>query len=78
MVFQNIGFLINERWIGPGWLRNQLQDTNRHDGSDHNFHKLRDADLLEFIKAHPQEINLGKTDGVWLLDLILLRGAELS
>jgi hypothetical protein len=33
--------------------------------------------MLAFIKQHPQEINLGKTDQTWFLDLLLLRGAEL-
>ena len=67
-----------QSWVDKGWLRNRVQGTNRHDGNGHDIHRFRDADLLEFIKGHPQEINLGKTDGVWLLDLILLKGAELS
>lgn len=65
-------------WVEKGWLRNRLQSTNPHDGNGQHIHRFRDADLLEFLKKHPQEINLGKIDGVWLLDLILLRGAELS
>jgi hypothetical protein len=32
---------------------------------------------VNFIKAHPQEINLGKVDQMWFLDLVLLNGAEL-
>ena len=31
---------------------------------------------MHFIKAHPQEINLGKVDQVWFLDLVLLKGWE--
>ena len=33
-------------------------------------------DILNFIKRHPQEINLGKVDQTWFLDLVLLKGRE--
>ncbi len=28
---------------------------------------------MEFIKQHPQEINLGKVDQTWFLDILVLR-----
>jgi len=67
-----------QRWIANGWLRDRLQGTKRHDGNGHDIHRFREDDLLEFLKRHPQEINLGKVDGVWFLDLVLLRGREIS
>jgi hypothetical protein len=66
-----------QKWIGNGWLRDRLQGTQRHDGNGHDIHRFREKDILGFVKQRPQEINLGKVDQVWFLDLVLLRGAEL-
>jgi hypothetical protein len=66
-----------QKWIGNGWLRDRLQGTRRHDGNGHDIHRFREKDILAFIKNHPQEINLGKVEQLWFLDLVLLRGAEL-
>ena len=63
-------------WIANGWLRDRPQGTNRHGGNGHDLHRIREKDLLHFIKTHPQEINLGKVDQVWFLDLVLLKGRE--
>ena len=63
-------------WIANGWLRDRLQGTNRHGGNGNDIHRIREKDVLHFIKNHPQEINLGKVDQVWFLDLVLLRGRE--
>lgn len=37
---------------------------------------VREKDVLDFVGVHPQEINLGKVDQVWFLDLVLLKGME--
>jgi hypothetical protein len=66
-----------QKWIANGWLRDRLQGTRRHDGNGHDIHRFREKDLLGFIKRHPQEINLGKVDQVWFLDLLLLKGTAL-
>ncbi len=66
-----------QKWIAKGWLRVRVQGTDRHGGNGHDIHRFREKDILTFIKQHPREINLGKVDGVWFLDLVLLRGAEL-
>jgi len=63
-------------WIANGWLRDRLQGTGRHDGNGRDIHRIREKDILHFLKNHPQEINLGKVDQVWFLDLVLLRGRE--
>ncbi len=63
-------------WIANGWLRDRLQGTNRHGGNGNDIHRIREKDVLHFIKNHPQEINLGKVDQMWFLDLVLLRGRE--
>jgi hypothetical protein len=64
-------------WVKNGWLRDRLQGTRRHDGNGNDIHRIREKDVLNFIKSHPQEINLGKVDQTWFLDLVLLRGREL-
>jgi hypothetical protein len=64
------------RWIQNGWLRDRLQGTRRHDGNGNDIHRIREKDILTFIRAHPQEFNLGKVDQMWFLDLVLLRGRE--
>jgi hypothetical protein len=66
-----------QKWIANGWLPDRLQGTRRHDGNGHDIHRFREKDILAFIKQHPQEINLGKTDQTWFLDLVLLRGIEI-
>jgi len=63
-------------WIANGWLRDRLQGTGRHDGNGRDIHRIREKDILRFLKNHPQEISLGKVDQVWFLDLVLLRGRE--
>jgi hypothetical protein len=63
-------------WIANGWLRDRLQGTQRHGGNGNDIHRIREKDILRFLKNHPQEINLGKVDQVWFLDLVLLRGRE--
>ena len=66
-----------QKWISSGWLRDRLQGTRRHDGNGHDIHRFREKEILAFIKNHPEEINLGKVEPLWFLDLVLLRGAEL-
>jgi hypothetical protein len=63
-------------WIANGWLQDRLQGTRRHDGNGNDIHRIREQDVLDFIKNHPQEINLGKVDQTWFLDLVLLKGRE--
>ena len=64
------------RWIKNGWLQDRLQGTRGHNGNGNDVHCIREGDVLEFIKDHPQEINLGKVDQIWFLDLVLLKGRE--
>jgi len=66
-----------QRWIACGWLRDRRQGTRRHDGQGGDVHRFRENDIVEFIKTHPQEINLAKVEPTWFLDLVLLRGREL-
>jgi len=63
-------------WITNGWLQDRLQGTHRHDGNGNDIHRIREKDILQFLKNHPKEINLGKVDQTWFLDLVLLRGRE--
>jgi hypothetical protein len=64
------------QWIKNGWLRDRLQGTRRHDGNGNDIHRIREKDVLTFIRSHSQEINLGKVDQTWFLDLVLSRGRE--
>lgn len=66
-----------EKWIACGWLRDGDQGTGRANGNGHDTHRFSEKEVLSFIKAHPQEINLGKVDQTWFLDLILLQGTAL-
>jgi hypothetical protein len=63
-------------WIKRGWLQDRLQGTRRHDGNGRDIHRIREIDILNFIRSHPQEICLGKIDQTWFLDMVLLRGRE--
>jgi hypothetical protein len=64
------------KWIQSGWLQDRLQGTRRHGGNGNDIHRIREDDVVEFIRNHPQEINLGKVDQTWFLDLVLLKGRE--
>jgi hypothetical protein len=66
-----------QKWIANGWLLERLQGTRRHDGNSRDIHRFFEKDILNFIKYHPQEINLGKVDQMWFIDLVLLHGMEL-
>ena len=63
-------------WIKKGWLQDQLQGTHRHHGNGNDIHRIREKEILNFIRNHPQELNLGKVDQTWFLDLVLLKGQE--
>ncbi len=63
-------------WIANGWLQDHFQGTRRHGGNGNDIHRIRERAILDFIKSHPQEINLGKVDQTWFLDLVLLKGRE--
>jgi len=64
------------QWLAAGWLRDHLQGTRRHDGNGKDIHRIREEDILNFVRSHPQEFNLGKVDQTWFLDLVLLKGRE--
>jgi hypothetical protein len=66
-----------QKWISNGWLRDELQATCGNNGNGHVTHRFSEREIVTFIKRRPLEINLGKVDQVWFLDLILLNGREL-
>lgn len=59
-----------------GWLRDRLQGTRRRNGNGWHIHRIEETGISAFLKRHAQEINLGKVDQIWFLDLVLLRGRE--
>ncbi len=65
-----------QNWIALGWLRDGFQGTGRNNGNGHSIHRFSEERIVNFIKAHPLEINLGKVDQTWFLDFVLLRGGE--
>jgi hypothetical protein len=67
-----------QRWIEKDWLRDHLQGTRRHGGNGRDIHRFREKEILEFLRRHPEEINLGKVDAIWFLDLVLLNGREIG
>jgi hypothetical protein len=67
-----------QRWIENGWLTDRLQETHRHDGNGRDIHRFQEKNILEFLRRHPEEINLGKVDSIWFLDLVLLKGREIG
>jgi len=63
-------------WIKNGWLQDRLRETRRRNCNGKDIHRIREDDIVDFIRNHPQEINLGKVDQTWFLDLVLLRMAK--
>lgn len=67
-----------QQWIANGWLPDRLQSTRRHDGNGRDIHRFQEKDILGFLRRHPEEINLGKVDAIWFLDLVLLKGRKIG
>lgn len=65
-------------WIKKGWLRPHFQGTARNIGNGGDIYRVREKDILDFIRTYPLEVNLGKVDQIWFLDLVLLKGRELA
>ncbi|SRR6266849_1720352 len=40
------------------------------------IHRIREKDILTFLRSHPQEINRSKMDQAWFLNLVSLSGRE--
>jgi len=55
-------------WIANGWIRDRLQDTQRHNGYGNNIHRIREKNILRLLKNRPQEFHLGSVDQLWFLD----------
>lgn len=62
------------KWISNGWLKERSQQTKLLSESGREIHHFQEKDVISFIKQHGTEINLGKVDQVWFLDMILLKG----
>jgi hypothetical protein len=67
-----------QKWLAAGWLRNGIQGGQQHNGNGHDIHRFHENEIINFIKRHPAEINLGKVDAIWFLDLVLMKGSEAS
>jgi hypothetical protein len=61
-------------WIAKGWLRDHRLGTGRLN----DIHRIREKDLLRFIKDHPEEIRLGCVEPLWFFDLVLLKGRRVG
>jgi hypothetical protein len=58
-------------WIAQGWLRARKRATERTEQQGGDPHEIWPYDVYEFIRAHPEEIDLRKVDQGWILDLLL-------
>jgi hypothetical protein len=58
------------RWIKSGHLKAKLRGTARGERQNGDIHLIRETDIRRFIREHPTEIDLRKTDQVWLPDLL--------
>lgn len=67
-----------QKWIDNGLLRDRLHGTNRHNGNGHDIHRIRERDVLDFIRKYPAEISLSRVDQTWFLDLLLLKGTAID
>lgn len=57
-----------ERWVTAGWLR---VDRRPRRGPQGDFWRVQEADLVAFVRAHPECIDLAKVDQVWFHDVIV-------
>jgi hypothetical protein len=56
-----------EKWIACGWLQGQRRGIDRPQG---DFWLFTDADIRNFILAHPLEIDARRMDWLWVVDLL--------
>jgi len=58
-----------QRWIDGGLLRAVRRETERTKGQGGDSQYIAHADVVEFLFAYPEEIDLRKVDKWWFLDL---------
>jgi hypothetical protein len=56
-----------ERWIRMGWLKVRGRGVDRPQGDYKYFTETR---LRNFIRSHPDEIDLRRVDRLWFIDLL--------
>lgn len=57
-----------ERWVAKGWLRGKRRQTRRTHLPDIWY--FSDANVRDFVKRHPEEVNPTKADWLWLVDVL--------
>lgn len=56
-----------EYWVAQGWLKKRGRGIQRE---EHDYWLVTDKNLRDFVRAHPEEIDLRRVDKFWFIDLL--------
>lgn len=56
-----------EKWIRAGWIKVRGRGVDRPQG---DYKYFTEKDLRNFIRRHPDEIDLRRVDRLWFIDLL--------
>lgn len=57
-------------WVDRGWLPVQRRATARTDAQGDPW-SVQEADIVAFIKTHPEAVDLRKVDQAWFFDVVV-------
>ncbi len=60
-----------KRWIEKGWLKAERQGTERTERQNGDHWLIREKHIRQFLINHTAEINFGKIDKFWLIDILV-------
>lgn len=61
---------ISRRWIGLGWLKAQRRGSERTEQQGGDTWYVEHKAVYQFVIQHPEEIDLGRVDKMWFLNLM--------
>jgi hypothetical protein len=67
-----------QHWIDKGWLKGTRRQTERTESQGGDVWLFTDQAIREFVRRHPEEIDLRRVDKYWFLDVIMGGLGELA
>ncbi len=59
-----------ERWMKLGWLKGERRHSERTHQQGGDMWRFTDANIRDFVQAHPMEIDQRRMDWLWMVDLL--------
>jgi hypothetical protein len=61
---------VSHQWIKFGWLKAERRGQDRTAAQGGDAWYIRHESVYRFVLEHPEEIDLGRVDRLWFLDLV--------